>query len=52
MGLDIYLYKIIDNGDEFHMFEGIASEKAKQFLGLMMLVIFSFGVAVGTLIEK
>jgi len=33
MGLDIYLYKIIDNGDEFHMFEGIASEKAKQFLG-------------------
>ena len=23
-----------------------------QFLGLMMLVIFSFGVAVGTLIEK
>jgi hypothetical protein len=23
-----------------------------QFLGLMMLAIFSFGVAVGTLIEK
>lgn len=33
MGLDIYLYKIVNNSDEFHVFEGIAAEKAKQFLG-------------------
>ena len=33
MGLDIYLYKIVNNSDEFHVFEGITAEKAKQFLG-------------------